>query len=52
VMHAVMGGQYMMEQTIHVPLDALEHPAQSPLAVLERLTASELLAEPGPPPFY
>ena len=50
VMHAVMGGQYMMEQTIHVPLDALEHPAQSPLAVLERLTASELLAEPSPPP--
>jgi hypothetical protein len=50
VMHAAMGGQYMMEQTIHVPLDALEHPAQSPLAVLERLTASELLAEPGPAP--
>ena len=50
VMHAVMGGQYMMEQTIHVPLNALEHPAQSPLAVLERLTASELLAEPILPP--
>ncbi len=44
VMHAVMAGQFMMEQTIHVPADAISHPELTPLAVLERLTASELLA--------
>jgi hypothetical protein len=47
VMHAAMAGQFMMEQTIHVPLEAMAHPDQSPLAILERLTASELLAEPA-----
>ncbi len=44
VMHAVMAGQFMMEQTIHVPADAISLPALAPLGVLERLTTSELLA--------
>jgi hypothetical protein len=43
VMHAAMSGQYMLEQTIHLPLDALYEPARSPLAVLQRLTGRGLV---------
>jgi hypothetical protein len=43
VMHAAMDGQYMLEQTIHLPLAALYEPQRSPLAVLERLTARALV---------
>jgi hypothetical protein len=43
VMHAAMGGQYMLEQTIHLPLEALYVPALSPLAVLERLAGRPLV---------
>jgi hypothetical protein len=42
VMHAAMDGQYMLEQTIHLPVTALYEPQRSPLAVLERLTARAL----------
>jgi hypothetical protein len=42
VMHAAMDGQYMLEQTIHVPVSALYEPQRSPLAVLERVTARAL----------
>jgi len=38
VMHAALSGQYMLEQTIHLPLTALYEPARAPLAILERLT--------------
>jgi hypothetical protein len=44
VMHAAMGGQYMFEQTIHLPLDALYDRARAPLAILERLTGRPLAA--------
>jgi hypothetical protein len=44
VMHAAMGGQYMFEQTIHLPLAALYDPARAPLAILERLTGRPLAA--------
>ncbi|MEP7063191.1 MAG: Kdo hydroxylase family protein [Betaproteobacteria bacterium] len=47
VMHAAMGGQYMLEQTIHLPLAALYEPARAPLAVLERLTGRRLTARAG-----
>jgi hypothetical protein len=43
VMHAAKGGQYMLEQTIHLPLSALYEPALSPLAVLERLAGRALV---------
>ena len=43
VMHAAMSGQYMLEQTIHLPLAALYEPARSPLAILERLTGRRLV---------
>jgi hypothetical protein len=42
VMHAAQSGQYMLEQTIHLPLAALYEPERSPLAVLERLKGRAL----------
>jgi 3-deoxy-D-manno-oct-2-ulosonic acid (Kdo) hydroxylase len=44
VMHAASGGQFMLEQTTHLPLSALYTPERSPLAVLERLTGRALAA--------
>jgi 3-deoxy-D-manno-oct-2-ulosonic acid (Kdo) hydroxylase len=44
VLHAVMSGQYMMEQTFHLPVGGLYHPETAPLKVLERLTGRNLLA--------
>jgi hypothetical protein len=41
--HAVMSGQYMMEQTMHLPPDAQYDPAASPLAILTRLTGRKLV---------
>jgi hypothetical protein len=43
VMHAAMDGQFMLEQTINVPLAALYEPPLSPLAVLERLSGRRLV---------
>jgi hypothetical protein len=43
VMHAAVSGQYMLEQTIHLPVSALYDPARSPLAILERLTSRSLV---------
>jgi hypothetical protein len=43
VMHAAMSGQYMLEQTIELPLAALYAPELSPLAVLERLAGRALV---------
>jgi len=45
VMHAALSGQYMLEQTIHLPLAALYEPQRAPLAVLERLTGRALTPE-------
>lgn len=44
VMHAAVSGQFMLEQTIHLPIAALANPECSPLAVLERLTGRALAA--------
>ena len=43
VMHAAVSGQFMFEQTIHLPVSALYDPARSPLAILERLTRRALV---------
>ncbi|MEO8345165.1 MAG: Kdo hydroxylase family protein [Betaproteobacteria bacterium] len=43
VMHAAVSGQYMLEQTIHLPVTALYDPAKAPLAILERLTGRALV---------
>ena len=44
VLHAAMGGQHMMEQTFYLDASDLAHPANAPLAILERLTGRPLLA--------
>lgn len=41
--HAVMSGQFMFEQTLHLPIEALYTPEQSPLRVLERLKHAALV---------
>ena len=42
VSHAAMGGQYALEQTFLLPVDAMLDPARSPLRVLERLRGHAL----------
>jgi hypothetical protein len=42
-MHAASSGQFMFEQTIHLPIEALYEPQRSPLAVLERVTGRRLV---------
>jgi hypothetical protein len=43
LMHAAVSGQYMLEQTIHIPVSALYDPQRSPLAILERLCGRALV---------
>jgi len=43
VLHAAMGGQFMMEQTFMLPSAGLQQPASAPLAVLERMLGRPLL---------
>jgi hypothetical protein len=43
VSHAAMRGQYALEQTFYLPVDAMLDPAQSPLRILERLVGRPLL---------
>jgi len=42
VSHAAMAGQYQLEQTFLLPVDAMADPASSPLRVLERLKGRAL----------
>ncbi len=42
VSHAVLRGQYMMEQTLLMPIAAMREPAHAPLRVLERLAGRSL----------
>lgn len=42
VLHAAMSGQYMMEQTFHLPPEALYHPETSPIKVLEAIKGKAL----------
>jgi hypothetical protein len=41
--HAVMSGQYMLEQTLHLPAARQYNPDSSPLATLSRLTGRTLV---------
>ena len=43
VLHAAMSGQYMFEQTIHLPIAAQYHPELSPLNTLEKITERTLV---------
>jgi hypothetical protein len=42
VVHAAVGGQYALEQTFYLDIDAMADPASSPLGVLERITNRKL----------
>lgn len=42
VLHAADAGQYLLEQTFHLPVAAQGHPERSPLRVLERLIGHAL----------
>jgi hypothetical protein len=44
VMHAVMEGQHLLEQTYYLPVDGQQSPAASPLRVLESMTGRRLAA--------
>jgi hypothetical protein len=41
--HAAMAGQFMFEQTMHLPVDCLYEPERSPLRTLEALTGKALI---------
>jgi 3-deoxy-D-manno-oct-2-ulosonic acid (Kdo) hydroxylase len=43
VSHAAMSGQYQLEQTFLLPVDAMEQPEQSPLRILERIKGRALV---------
>ena len=43
VMHAALAGQYVLEQTFHLDVDAMARPELSPLRVLERLRGRALV---------
>ena len=45
VLHAALSGQFMLEQTFHLPVSGLWRQATSPLRVLERLTGRALRQE-------
>ena len=42
VSHAAMAGQYQLEQTFLLPVDAMQDPQRSPLRVLERMKGRRL----------
>ena len=42
VSHAAMAGQYQLEQTFLLPVDAMQQPARSPLRILERIKGRSL----------
>jgi hypothetical protein len=43
VSHAAMAGQYQLEQTFLLPVDAMQHPERSPLRILERIKQRALV---------
>jgi len=43
VMHAALSGQYVLEQTFHLDVEAMAEPARAPLKVLERMTGRALV---------
>jgi hypothetical protein len=43
VSHAVMAGQYLLEQTFYLPVEAMQDPSKSPLRILERMMGRKLL---------
>ncbi len=46
VSHAVLSGQYALEQTLQIPQSALVEPQTSPLAILEKIAGRSLTLSP------
>lgn len=44
VLHAVMAGQHLFEQTFHLPVEGQQEPDASPLRILEKMTGRRLAA--------
>jgi hypothetical protein len=42
VSHAVLSGQYALEQTFIVPRESLALPEKAPIAILERIAGAKL----------
>jgi len=42
VLHGVLSGQYMLEQTFYLPVQAMHDPEKSPLRILEEITRRSL----------
>jgi hypothetical protein len=42
VMHAALAGQFVLEQTFHLDIDAMAEPSRAPIKVLERMTGRTL----------
>lgn len=42
VMHAALSGQFVLEQTFHLDIDAMADPARAPIRVLETMTGRQL----------
>ena len=42
VLHAAMSGQFVMEETLMLPVSGMRAPETSPLRVLERMTGQRL----------
>ena len=42
VMHAALSGQFVLEQTFHLDIDAMADPARAPIRVLEKITGRAL----------
>jgi hypothetical protein len=42
VMHAALSGQFVLEQTFHLDIDAMAEPARAPIRVLEKITGRAL----------
>ncbi len=43
VPHAAVGGQYALEQTFYLPVEAMQEPERAPVRVLERLIGRKLV---------
>lgn len=43
VMHAALSGQFVLEQTFHLDVDAMAEPARAPVRVLEEMTGRALI---------
>jgi hypothetical protein len=44
VLHAAMSGQYIFEQTFHLPISGQYHPELSPLNILEQMQGRQLVS--------